>query len=115
MLRWRARRRPDFPVTWYQGKERTLDEMNRSSSELAAGLIEGLDIEPGDRVATLDKNSDPFIELRFALAKTGAVACPLNWGLTAPAVAVGGSDADPKALGVGDVLRQNAAQGTRRV
>ena len=115
MLRWRARRRPDFPVTWYQGKERTLDEMNRSSSELAAGLIEGLDIEPGDRVAILDKNSDDFIELLFALDKAGAVACPINWRLTAPEVAVVVSDADPKALVVGDDLRQNADQVSGRV
>src|SRR5207245_5413393 len=115
MLRWRARRRPQFPSTLYQGKERTLDGMNRSSSELAAALIEGLDIEPGDRVAILDKNSDDFIELLFALDKAGAVACPINWRLTAPEVAVVVSDADPKALVVGDDLRQNADQVSGRV
>lgn len=67
MLRWRARRRPGFPITWYQGRERTFDEMNDTSSQLAAGLIEAWQIEPGDRVAILDKNSDDYIELLFAL------------------------------------------------
>jgi len=115
MLRWRARRRPDFPVTWYQGTERTLDEMNRTSSELAAGLVDGLGIEPGDRVAILDKNSDDYIELLFALDKAGAVACPVNWRLTAPEVAKVVGDAEPKALVVGDDLRQNADQVSCRV
>jgi acyl-CoA synthetase (AMP-forming)/AMP-acid ligase II len=115
MLRWRARRRPNFPATWYKGKERTFDEMNRTSSDLAAGLIEGLGIEPGDRVAILDKNSDDYIELLFALDKAGAVACPINWRLTAPEVATVVGDADPRALVVSDDLRQNADQVTCRV
>jgi len=115
MLRWRARRRPNFPATWYKGKERTFDEMNRTSSELAAGLVEELGIEPGDRVAILDKNSDDYMELLFALDKAGAVACPINWRLTAPEVATVVGDADPNALVVSDDLRQNADQVTCRV
>src|SRR5260370_34403877 len=109
MLRWRARRRPNFPATWYKGKERTFDEMNRTSSELAAGLVEELGIEPGDRVAILDKNSDDYMELLFALDKAGAVACPINWRLTAPEAATVVGDADPKALAVSEDLRQTAA------
>jgi len=115
MLRWRARRRPEFPITWYQGKERTFDDMNRTSSELAAGLVEELHVEPGDRIAILDKNSDEYIELLFALDKAGAVACPINWRLTAPEVARVVGDADPKALVVSDDLRQNADQVSCRV
>lgn len=115
MLRWRARRKPDFPITWYQGKTRSFDEMNRTSSELAAGLVEELKIEPGDRVAILDKNSDDFIELLFALDKAGAVACPVNWRLTAPEVAKVVGDAAPKAIVVSEDLRQNADQVTCRV
>jgi long-chain acyl-CoA synthetase len=115
MLRWRARRRPDFPVTWYQGKERTFDQMNRTSTELAAGLVNGLRIQPGDRVAILDKNSDDYIELLFALDKAGAVACPVNWRLTPPEVAKVVGDADPKALVVSEDLRQNADQVSCRV
>src|SRR6266852_4939323 len=115
MLRWRARRRPNFPATWYKGKERTFDEMNRTSSELAAGLGEELGIEPGDRVAILDKNSDDYMALLVALDNAGAVACPINWRLTAPEVATVVGDADPKALVVSDDLGQNADQVTCRV
>src|SRR5258708_26100017 len=89
--------------------------MNRTSSELGAGLVEELGIQPGDRVAILDKNSDDYIELLFALDKAGAVACPINWRLTAPEVATVVGDADPKALVVSDDLRQNADQVTCRV
>src|ERR1700680_400252 len=115
MLRWRARRSPDFSITWYQGTERTLEQMNHASTELAAGLINGLRIEPGDRVAILDKNSDDYIELLFALDKAGAVACPVNWRLTPPEVAKVVGDADPKALLVSEDLRQNADQVSCRV
>src|SRR5579859_5424691 len=115
MLRWRARRKPDFPITWYQGRTRSYDEMNRTSTELAAGLVDELKIEPGDRVAILDKNSDDFIELLLALDKAGAVACPVNWRLTAAEVAKVVGDAAPKAMVVSEDLRQNADQVTCRV
>jgi long-chain acyl-CoA synthetase len=89
--------------------------MHRSSSELAAGLVGGLNLEPGDRVAILDKNSDDYIELLFALDKAGAVACPVNWRLTASEVAAVVDDADPKVLVVSSDLRQSADQVSCRV
>src|SRR5437660_8450920 len=89
--------------------------MNRTSSELAAGLVGELNVEPGDRVAILDKNSDDYIELLFALDKAGAVACPVNWRLTSNEVATVVADAEPKALVVSGDLRQNADQVSCRV
>src|SRR5207244_13050470 len=89
--------------------------MNRTSSELAAGLVGELNVEPGDRVAILDKNSDDYIELLFALDKAGAVACPVNWRLTSNEVATVVADAEPKALVVSGDLRQNADQASCRV
>jgi acyl-CoA synthetase (AMP-forming)/AMP-acid ligase II len=115
LLRWRARRRPDFPVTWYRGVERSFAEMNRTSNDLAAGIVHELKIEPGDRVAILDKNSDDYIELLFALDKAGAVACPVNWRLTAREVAAIVGDAEPKALVISDELRANADEVSCRV
>ena len=89
--------------------------MDRSSTELAAGLAGELNLEPGDRVAILDKNSDDYIELLFALDKAGAIACPVNWRLTASEVATVVDDADPKVLVVSNELRQNADQASCRV
>src|SRR2546429_9649903 len=97
LLRWRALRHPRLPITWFQGRTRTFAEMDVASSELAGGLVEKLGVQPRDRVAILDKNTDAYVELLFAVAKAGAVAVPVNWRLTAPEVASVVTDADPVA------------------
>lgn len=111
-LRWRALRHPDLPVTWYQGRTRTFGEMDASSSALAAGLVDRLGVQPGDRIAVLDKNSDAYVELLFAAAKAGAVTVPVNWRLTASEVAAVVGDADPVALVVGDGFEAAAGKVT---
>lgn len=63
-------------MTWFQGRSRTFAEVDESSSRLAAGLGSELGVRAGDRVAILDKNSDDYIELMFALDKAGAVTIP---------------------------------------
>jgi long-chain acyl-CoA synthetase len=108
LVRWRAQRHPDLPMTWFQGRTRTFGEMNASTSELAAGLVDELGVKPGDRIAILDKNSDDYLELLFAVDKAGAVSVPVNWRLTAHEVAQVVSDAAPVALVVGDELRAAA-------
>ncbi|HXM55590.1 MAG TPA: AMP-binding protein [Candidatus Dormibacteraeota bacterium] len=115
MVRWRARRHPDLPAMWYEGRTRTFAELDASTSALAAGLVEGLGVQPGDRVAILDKNSDVYLELLLALDKAGAVGVPVNWRLTAHEVAAVVGDADPVALVVGDELRASADRVTCRV
>jgi acyl-CoA synthetase (AMP-forming)/AMP-acid ligase II len=115
MLRWRARRHPDLPAIWFQGRTRTFAELDESTSALAAGLVGELGVRPGDRVAILDKNSDVYLELLLALDKAGAVGVPVNWRLTATEVAAVVGDADPAALVVGDDLRAAADQVTCRV
>ncbi len=82
LLRWRARRHPSLPAVWFEGKSQSFGELDESSSQLAAALVERLGLAPGDRVAIIDKNSAVFIELLFALDKAGLVAAPLNWRLT---------------------------------
>jgi acyl-CoA synthetase (AMP-forming)/AMP-acid ligase II len=115
VVRWRARRHPELPATWFQGRTRTFGELDASTSELAAGLVAGLGVRPGDRVAILDRNSDEYLELLLALDKAGAVGVPVNWRLTAPEVAAIVGDADPVALVVGDELRASADQVSCRV
>jgi long-chain acyl-CoA synthetase len=115
VVRWRAERRPDFAATWYQGRERTYAQLNRSSTELAAGMVAKLDLQPGDRVGILDKNSDDYVELLLALDKAGAVACPINARLTAPEVAAVVEDASPAVVVVGDEMRVNANSLSGRV
>jgi long-chain acyl-CoA synthetase len=83
LLRWRARRHPSLPAVWFEGQSQSYGELDQSSSQLAAGLVEKLGLAPGDRVAILDKNSAAYLELFFTLDKAGLVAAPLNWRLTA--------------------------------
>ena len=101
LLRWRAARHPDLPCTWFEGATRTFGELDRTSSELAAGLVRN-GLQPGDHVCILDKNSDAYFELVFAVAKCGAIATPINWRLTAPEVARVGADAEPALFVAGD-------------
>jgi acyl-CoA synthetase (AMP-forming)/AMP-acid ligase II len=82
LIRWRAQRHPDLDAIWYEGKTRTYGELDKSSSELAGGLVEKLGLKPGDRVAIVDKNCPAYLELMFALDKAGTVAAPINWRLT---------------------------------
>jgi acyl-CoA synthetase (AMP-forming)/AMP-acid ligase II len=102
VLRWRATRHPDLAMTWFQGRTRTFAEVESSSSALASALVGKLGLERGDRVCILDKNSDDYLELIFALDKAGAVTVPVNWRLTPPEVGRVVNDADPKLLVVGD-------------
>ncbi len=59
-----------------------LDRVER----LATGL-QALGVEPGERVAILDKNGPRYLELYFALPRIGAVAVPLNYRLAVPELA----------------------------
>src|SRR5919197_1517994 len=101
-LRWRARRHPDLPATWFEGRTRTFAQLDASSSALAGGLTGRLGLQPGDRIAVLDKNSDAYLELVFAADRAGLVTVPVSWRLTAREVAEVVGDADPAVLVAGE-------------
>jgi acyl-CoA synthetase (AMP-forming)/AMP-acid ligase II len=114
--RWWARRQPDLEATWFEGRGRTWAELDDSSTRLAAGLVKSLGVKPGDHVAILDKNTDDYVELLFALDKAGAIATPINWRLTGPEVAKVAGDANSVAIVAGDEFRSQAdAAGVRVV
>jgi long-chain acyl-CoA synthetase len=68
--------------------------------QLAAGLKEH-GINKGDRICILAQNSAEYLELYGACAKTGAVAYPINWRLSAGEVREVLILADPKMLVAG--------------
>jgi acyl-CoA synthetase (AMP-forming)/AMP-acid ligase II len=116
ICRWWARRQPDLQATWFEGRGRTWGELDDSSSKLAAGLVSSLGIKPGDHVAILDKNTDEYIELLYALDKAGAIATPVNWRLTGEEVARVVADAQAVAVVAGEDFRSQAdAAGIRVV
>ena len=101
MLRWRAQRHPSLDAVWYAGKSQTYAELDASSSLLAGGLVGTLGLQPGDRIAILDKNCAAYLEMFFALDKAGLVAAPLNWRLTAHEVKLIIDDMKPKLIVTG--------------
>jgi long-chain acyl-CoA synthetase len=109
-LRWRAARHPASTAVTFQGRGTTFAELDDSSSRIAAGLVSRFGIEPGDRVAILDKNSDRYLELILAISKAGGVMVPVNWRLTPGEVARVVNDATPRLVVVGQGFAESAAQ-----
>ena len=109
MLRWRARRHPSLEAVWFDGKSQTFAELDESSSQLAAGLVEKLGLKPGDRVSILDKNSAAYLELFFALDKAGLVAAPIIWRLTPHEVKQIIDDIKPKLIVTGPEFKAPGA------
>ncbi|MEI7804264.1 MAG: AMP-binding protein [Hyphomicrobiales bacterium] len=109
LIRWRAERHPHLEAIWYEGKSQTYAELNDSSSKLAGGLVAKLGLQPGDRVAILDKNCAAYMELLFALDKAGVVAAPINWRLTANEVTLIIQDMKPKLVVTGAEFKATGA------
>jgi acyl-CoA synthetase (AMP-forming)/AMP-acid ligase II len=109
LIRWRAARHPSLMATWFEGRTRSYGALNLFSSELAAGLVAKLGLQPGDRVAILDKNSDAYLELLFALDKAGLVAAPVNRRLTAHEIGLIIADIGPKLVVAGEEFAGHCA------
>jgi acyl-CoA synthetase (AMP-forming)/AMP-acid ligase II len=61
-------------------------EFDRRTDKLASALRDR-GVRQGDRVASLQYNSAPFLELLFATAKLGAIFVPINFRLAPPEIA----------------------------
>ena len=97
--RWAADR-GDAPALVYEGRAVTWAELDHRSSRVAQGLLaEG--VEPGDRVAYLDKNGPSSFEVLFGTAKGNAVHVPVNWRLSPNEIAAILNDAGVRVLFVG--------------
>src|SRR5262245_28059289 len=48
-----------------------------------ASALRGLDVSPGDRVATIAQNTHAQLESFYAVPQAGAVLVPINYRLTA--------------------------------
>lgn len=75
----------------------TYGELDEQAAR-AAGLLAGLGVRAGDRVALLCRNRIAFFELLFACGRLGALLVPLNWRMPAAEVRPLVEDARPKAL-----------------
>ncbi|HVO89224.1 MAG TPA: AMP-binding protein [Casimicrobiaceae bacterium] len=86
LLRVQAMRSPNAPAVT-EG-ERTLSyEAFNMRVNRAANALRTLGVARGARVAILSENRTEYVELEFACAKLGAIACALNWRLADPELA----------------------------
>ncbi len=73
-------------------------ELAAEVNQLARILVEGYQIQVGDRVAILSSNRIEYFTILFAIAKIGAIAVPLNIRLTAKELEFQLRDSTPKML-----------------
>ncbi len=100
LLQHNARTAGDAPAALVAGQafshQQFLDRVDR----LAAGLATH-GMAKGDRVCILAQNSLEYLDLYGACAKTGAIAYPINWRLSAAEVGAVAALAEPQMLVVG--------------
>ena len=80
------------------GRRYTYAELNARANRLANFLSTRLDVQQGDRVSILARNSVVYIDLLYGLPKIGAIFAPFNWRLTAHELAYMVDDLAPKVL-----------------
>ncbi len=100
LLRDRAAEHPDTTAFVHEGERITLAEFDRRVDRVANALRDS-GVRPGDRVAILDKNSLPYVELLFGAARAGAVQVPVNYRLAPDEVAYIVDDAKAPVLVAG--------------
>ncbi len=91
------------------GQRITFGDLDEHVRRLANGL-RGLGLDKGDRVAILSQNSIEYAALYFACARSGLVAQPLNWRLSAPELKKIIDNGEPRCLIVQDQFHDVAAE-----
>ncbi|WP_347551706.1 AMP-binding protein [Pseudalkalibacillus hwajinpoensis] len=101
-----ARRHPDKEAIVYGNKRYTYREFNEKVNRLANGL-KNLNVQKGDKVALVMKNSDDYAVCFYASAKIGAVLVPINFRLVSKEVRYILEQSDTKFVFCDDELAEN--------
>src|SRR4051812_27700048 len=86
LLRVQAMRTPNAPAVTEDDRTLSYAAFNLRANR-AANALGTLGVARGARVAILSENRTEYVELEFACAKIGAIACALNWRLANPELA----------------------------
>ncbi|HTJ35715.1 MAG TPA: AMP-binding protein [Dactylosporangium sp.] len=86
VVRQAAQDRPGAAAVAGQDRPATFAELDRRSSQVAAGLL-ALGVRRGDRVAYAGLNRTDALDIVAGAAKAGAVPVPLNFRLAGPELA----------------------------
>lgn len=117
VLREHAAVRGDAPCLIYEGTTTTYAELDERASRVASALV-AHGVQPGDRVALVDKNAPACLEVMFGAAKCGAAYVPVNWRLAPREVGQIVEDCEPAVIFAGAEfveLVTKAAPGARVV
>ena len=109
MLRWRARRHPSLEAVWFEGKTQTYGELNQSSSQLAAGLVDSSGSSPATASPSSTRTVPPISNCFLRSTRPGLVIAPLNWRLTAHEMKSIIDDIKPKLIVVGAEFKPHGA------
>jgi len=107
-----ARLYPDRPAVKDLSRALTYAQYEERANRLAHALL-GLGLGKGDRLAILAYNRLEWMELYAACAKSGVVAVPVNFRLTAPEIRYLLEDSGARALVVEDDLAEVGASASR--
>lgn len=98
---------PDRIAIIFEDREHSWLDFSSRVEGLRRGLY-AAGLRAGDRVAVLDRNSDDYIFLHYALAASGAIIVPVNMWLRTGEIAYILGEADPRFLLVGAEFRDTA-------
>jgi fatty-acyl-CoA synthase len=98
---------PDGPAIIFEGRTHSWRDFAARVDGLRRGLY-AAGLRAGHRVAVLDRNSDEYIFLHYALAASGAVIVPVNMWLRTAEIAYILGEAEAQFLMVGAEFRDGA-------
>jgi len=99
-----ARQVPDLPALIFKDREYTWADFKSKTDGICRGLSRQ-GVVQGTRVAILDRNSDDFVFLGYALAQMGAMLVPINMWNRASEVRYVLNNCQPRILVVSDEFR----------
>jgi acyl-CoA synthetase (AMP-forming)/AMP-acid ligase II len=110
MLRNGAKRFPERTcvIEFESGRRLTFGEASARADRLV-GILRGLGVEPGARIALLSANTLEFYELATAAMRGGFVFVPLNFRLSEPELRFIVEDCTPRVL-IHDAARSGMAE-----
>lgn len=100
VVRHGATSHPTRTALRYRDAAFSYGHLDTCSNRVAHGLL-ALGIQPGDRVAILDRNSPEQFDILFGVSKARAVCVPVNWRLAPREIAVVLNDARASVLFAG--------------
>jgi fatty-acyl-CoA synthase len=88
----------------YTNTSYTYKDIDDRASRVATYLVDHLGVKKGDRVALVSRNRQECMDLFFAVAKIGAILCPLSYRLQKPELKDLLGKEQPKAIFVEDMF-----------